>query len=77
MNGRLSLAADRAVRVAAAQDDIAFKGLMALLGGIELALVDLRLGRSMRSTDAKDYNIDKAIGALETGLRDYKRSVAQ
>jgi hypothetical protein len=53
--------------------DSEFKGLMALLAGCELALVDLGTGLSMHSRSAKDFNMTKAKAALETALRDFKR----
>jgi fructose-specific component phosphotransferase system IIB-like protein len=71
MNGRLSLA-PRAVLPSCA-DDIQFKGLMALLAGIEKALVDIDTGLSMHSSSAKNYNLVKAKEALSTGLADFKR----
>lgn len=78
MTGRARLASVAAPYAAqeAAEKQEAFKGLMALLAAIELALVDLRTGRSMHSPAAKDFNIDKAVGALETGLRDFRRNEA-
>lgn len=54
-----------------------FKGLMALLAGCELALVDLGVGLSMHSPAAKDFNMEKAKKALETALNDFRRSSAE
>lgn len=53
-----------------------FKGLMALLAGCELALVDLGVGLSMHSPSAKDCNMQKAKAALEAALGDFRRGVA-
>ena len=53
-----------------------FKGLMALLTGCELALVDLGRGLSMHSGAGKDHNMEKAKASLETALRDFKRGNA-
>jgi hypothetical protein len=69
MTERLSIAE----RSGAPTADTQFKGLMALLAGCELALVDLGTGLSMHSPSAKDYNMGKARGALETALHDFKR----
>jgi hypothetical protein len=71
MSARLSLAA-RPVS-SAPPERTEFKGLMALLAGVELALVDIGTGLSMHSGTAKDYNMDKAKAALETALHDFKR----
>ena len=46
---------------------------MALLAGIEKALVDIDTGLSMRSSSAKNFNMAKAKEALSTGLADFKR----
>lgn len=51
-----------------------FRGLMALLAGIERALVDLNVGLSMHSADAKNFNMGKAKTALTDGLADFKRA---
>lgn len=53
--------------------DREFKGLMALLAGIEKALVDIDTGLSMHSTSAKNWNMMNAKDALSTGLADFKR----
>lgn len=71
MSAQLSLVAPAASKPAA--DNAQFKGLMALLAGVELALVDIGTGLSMHSGTAKDYNMDKAKAALETALHDFKR----
>lgn len=56
-----------------APDNPAFKGLMALLAGIEKALVDINIGLSMHSADAKNFNMGQAKAALTDGLADFKR----
>ena len=53
-----------------------FKGLMALLAGIERALVDIDTGLSMHSTTAKNFNMAKAKEALSAGLADFRRGNA-
>lgn len=75
MSGRLSLAPRPATALCAdvEQCDSQFKGLMALLAGIEKALVDIDTGLSMHSATAKNYNMGKAKDALSTGLADFKR----
>ncbi len=73
MTARLSLAERAASRGAAPTADIQFKGLLALIAGCELALVDLGTGLSMHSPSAKDYNMGKARAAIETALHDFKR----
>lgn len=46
---------------------------MALLAGIEKALVDINIGLSMHSADAKNFNMGQAKAALTDGLADFKR----
>lgn len=53
-----------------------FKGLMALFAGIERARVDLSCALSMHNPQTKNRNIEKAQEALDTALRDFKRSNA-
>lgn len=62
-----------AVQDAGDDGNPAFKGLMALLAGIEKALVDLNIGLSMHSADAKNFNMGQAKAALTDGLADFKR----
>ena len=49
---------------------------MALLAGIERALVDIDTGLSMHSTTAKNFNMAKAKEALSAGLADFRRGNA-
>jgi hypothetical protein len=53
--------------------DREFKGLVALLGGVEKALVDINTGLSMHSLSAKNHGLECAKEALSAALRDFRR----
>ena len=70
---RILRVADPRVVAAPVSDGSDFKGLMALLAGIERALVDIDCGLSMHSSSAKNFNMGKAKAALSAGLADFRR----